>query len=248
VDAGMVADVAALVAASGSALGSVVGGAGALGSAVGGAGALGSLAAGVAAGLAVAVPLGPVGLLIIGQGLAHGRRSGLAAAAGVATVDATYCALAVAVGAVLAPLVATWAPWPGYVSGLVVVALGVQRLVVALRRGAEPVAADEPAPARRSHRSVYGTFVALTAVNPMTLLYFTALAGGLAAVAGSSAGAVLFVVGVGGASFGWATVLALTGSALGAWTSGSVTRVLELLAAGLVVVLGLGVLVATATA
>jgi len=214
----MVADAAALVAVRADALGSVVGGASALGSVIGGGGALGSLAAGVAAGL------------------------------GVATIDATYCALAVAVGAVLAPLVAAWAPWPGYVSGLVVVALGVQRLVVALRRETGPAAADEPAPASRSHRSVYGTFVALTAVNPMTLLYFTALAGGLAAVAGSSAGAVLFVVGVGSASFGWATVLALTGSALGAWTSGSVTRVLELLAAGLVVVLGLGVLVATATA
>jgi arginine exporter protein ArgO len=60
----------------------------------------------------------------------------------------------------------------------------------------------------------YATVVALTAVNPMTLLYFAALAVGLPALGGAAEGRIAFVAGVGLASAGWQLVLASVGALL----------------------------------
>ena len=54
---------------------------------------------GVLAGLAVAMPVGPVGVLLLRTGLVDGVRVAVAAACGIATVDLAYAVVAVAVGA-----------------------------------------------------------------------------------------------------------------------------------------------------
>src|SRR6476646_6525317 len=96
-----------------------------------------ALTAGVAAGLAVAVPLGAVGALVLDTGLRHGTRPALAAGLGVATVDGLYAAAAALAGASAAAALA-----PAQ-AALRLVAAGVLALVaVALLRGARhpPVA------------------------------------------------------------------------------------------------------------
>ena len=110
--------------------------------------------AGVAAGLAVAVPLGAVGALVLDTGLRHGTRPALAAGLGVATMDGVYAAAAALAGASVA---AALAPAQGAIrlvaaSVLAVVALALLR--GALRpRPARARALTAPALAPRSRRA-----------------------------------------------------------------------------------------------
>ncbi len=57
------------------------------------------LATGLVAGLAVAVPLGAIGVLLLHEGMARGTRAALAGAAGIASVDAAFATIAVVGGA-----------------------------------------------------------------------------------------------------------------------------------------------------
>ncbi|MEU1888759.1 LysE family transporter [Micromonospora sp. WMMD987] len=96
------------------------------------------------------------------------------------------------------------------------------------------------------HRSVYARFVLLTAINPLTLLYFFALAGMVTASTGTWIGPAVFVAAAGLASLLWQTVLAMIGAALGATVPPRVGEALGVVASLVVVALGVAVLVATA--
>lgn len=182
--------------------------------------------AGLLAGLGVAMPLGPVGLLVLREGMVNGRRGGLAAGAGVAAVDLVYCTLAVAAGALLGPVIRSLGPWPGYIGGAVLIALAGWQL-----RPRPPVEEASTLPA---HGAVFARFFAMTAVNPATLLYFFALAGSLTPGTGW-----VFVIAAGLASLAWQSGLALAGSTLGAAVPPRLATVLGF--ASSLVVLGLGI-------
>ena len=172
------------------------------------------LLAGLAAGLAVAVPLGAIGALVVDLGLREGARSALAAGLGVATVDAAYALLAFTAGASLAAGL-TGARQPlRAVAAAVLAALALVLLRRALAehaRGAAPRTADQRSgPGRPRRRGLYARFVALTAVNPLTLATFSAVATGLPGnrTAPGPATAVTFVAGVALASASWHAILA----------------------------------------
>lgn len=116
--------------------------------------------------------------------------------------------------------------------------------------GPAPAGAGRPGPAgagvATGHRSVYARFVLLTAINPLTLLYFFALAGMVTASTGTWIGPAVFVVAAGLASLLWQTVLAMIGAALGATVPPRVGEALGVVASLVVVALGVAVLVATA--
>lgn len=200
-----------------------------------------ALVVGLLAGLAVAVPVGPVGVLLLREGLLRGTRVAVGAALGVATVDAAYAVVAVLVGVPVGRVVGEHATAVRLVSATVLLAVGVAGAVGVLRsrRGSAPVpestdqVAATPGPVGGAAVRAYGRFVALTAVNPATAVTFATVAvgaiAGLAAtgdasvVAGAaSAGqrpgpavAGAFVLGVALASVGWQLVLALGGGLLG---------------------------------
>ncbi|MFI9638847.1 LysE family transporter [Micromonospora sp. NPDC051925] len=199
--------------------------------------------AGVAAGLGVAMPLGAIGVLIVREGMLRGYRSGLAAAAGVATVDTLYCLVALLTGAALAPVIASWGDAPRYLSGAVIIALGGYQLI-ALRRSP---AVHRPEAAGPRSRSVYARFVALTAINPLTLVYFFALAGVVTTTTGTWFGPAVFVVAAGFASLLWQMALAAIGAVLGAAIPGRVADALGVAASVVVVALGVTVIVVTAS-
>ncbi|MBM7076466.1 LysE family transporter [Micromonospora humida] len=225
--------------------------------------------AGFAAGLGVAMPLGAIGVLIVREGMLGGHRSGLAAAFGVATVDTLYCLGALLTGAALAPVIASWGDAPRYLSGLVIVGLGCHQLVTLRRAPARPAGAAAERdgtggarrdggggaerdgtggerPARTAAGPVYVRFVLLTAVNPLTLVYFFALAGTVNAVPGSWTGPGVFVAAAGLASLLWQTGLATIGAALGATVPVRVADLLGVVASLIVVALGAAVIVVTA--
>ncbi|MBO4160621.1 LysE family transporter [Micromonospora antibiotica] len=101
-------------------------------------------------------------------------------------------------------------------------------------------------PARTAAGPVYVRFVLLTAVNPLTLVYFFALAGTVNAVPGSWTGPGVFVVAAGLASLLWQTGLAAIGAALGVTVPARVADLLGVVASLIVVALGAAVVVVTA--
>jgi arginine exporter protein ArgO len=161
-----------------------------------------ALAAGIAAGLAVAVPLGAIGVLIVDLGVRCGFRPAFLAGLGTALADGLYATLAAAAGLA----VGAWLrPAEGSIR---LVAAGMLTAVAA----AGLLALRRP-PARRAvpaadHRLV-ARFLGLTAINPMTAVTFASLMIGLPAVAhASGAGKAAFVIGAFGASLAWQSALA----------------------------------------
>ena len=165
---------------------------------------------GVLAGLAVAMPVGPVGVLLLRSGLVHGVRVAVGAALGIATVDLAYALVAVAVGGPVARAVAAHATLLRGVSAAVLVVVGLVGLV-ATTRPSPPDATTGSVSVRRA----YLRFVGLTAVNPLTALTFTAVAVGLASRLGGAGSATAFVAGVALASLGWQVLLAVSSGLLG---------------------------------
>ena len=161
-----------------------------------------ALAAGIVAGLAVAIPLGAIGVLIVDLGVRGGFRPAFLAGLGTALADGLYATVAavagLAVGAWLAPAERAIA----LVAAAALAAVGLYGLL-ALRR-----APAERAVPPADHRLV-ARFLALTAVNPATAATFAGLMLGLPAVAHASApGKAAFVAGAFGASLAWQSTLA----------------------------------------
>ena len=206
-----------------------------------------ALSAGVVAGLAVALPLGAIGVLILQEGLVRGWRPAFAAATGVALVDFGYAVVAVLAGAGVTAALAGRTRAVQLVGAVVLLLVAVRGLLAL--RAARPTATG-PAPAATTgpeagppHR-VLGRFVAMTAVNPLTAIYFVVLAAGLGAtVAGRRAGAA-FVLGVFAGSWAWQLVLAaigaFTGARLPGWARTATSLTGYLVVIGYAVKLALG--------
>lgn len=194
---------------------------------------LSAVALGVAAGLAVAVPLGAIGLLLVREGLAHGFRVGWAAALAVGLVDLCYAAVAVLAGGWVTELLAGRERPVRLVGAGVLLVVAVTGLVKALR--VHRAEAGE-APATTAPRA-FARFLGLTAVNPLTALTFAAVAIGLGPRLAGLGERVAFVLGVFGASLGWQLVLVGVGAVLGARVSPRVQTFLQVTGFGIVLVL-----------
>ena len=148
-------------------------------------------------GLAVAAPVGAMGVLCIQRTLADGWRAGMATGLGIATADAAFAALAAfGVSAVSQWLVAAQAPLR-IVGGLVLIWLGVRAFLTTPRTGETPTS-----PAGGGRR--YVTAVGLTLTNPMTIIAFAGIfaGAGLAAQPGVATAAVA-TLGVAIGSLAW---------------------------------------------
>nr|WP_297428892.1 LysE family transporter [uncultured Actinotalea sp.] len=225
---------------------------------------LAALGLGAVVGLGIAIPLGAIGVLLLQTGMTAGWRTAAAGGLGAGVVDLTYAAVAVVAGTVVAGTLATHQR-AVQLGGAVVLALVAARGVVGVlrerRAGAvarawvapdgEPLtlahaATDDAAPAAPVRTLTparsFARFVALTAVNPLTVVYFVAVSAGLADRLATPAAAVAFVVGIGVASAAWQLALAATGAFLGARVSPRLRTLLSL--AGYAVVGGFAVALA----
>ncbi|MFL6162978.1 MAG: LysE family transporter [Jatrophihabitantaceae bacterium] len=207
-----------------------------------------ALVAGLVAGYAVALPVGAIGSYLISLTARSSLRIGIAAALGVAVMDGLYAALAVlggtAASAALSPLAS---PLRWTAVGVLLLLAGRALRAARLEPGtaARPDGTVEPAAGRRPV-AVFGQFVALTAINPGTLISFTALVVG--ARLGSSmqpAARGMFVLGTFGASASWQLALAAAGAVLGRLLAAR-RAVLGYLSAALLAVLALTLAVVAA--
>jgi threonine/homoserine/homoserine lactone efflux protein len=194
---------------------------------------------GVLAGLSVAMPVGPVGVLLLRSGLVDGVRVAVGAACGIATVDLAYAVVAVGVGAPVSRVLGQHAVLVRGISAGVLIAVGVLGLVTATRAVAPP----EVLTAEPSTRRAYLRFVGLTAVNPLTAVTFTTVAVGLAAQVGGAGPVAAFVVGVGLASLAWQLLLAVTSGALGLRVPPRARTWVSVAGAGVVVLTGVALVV-----
>jgi threonine/homoserine/homoserine lactone efflux protein len=181
-----------------------------------------ALIAGLTAGLAIAMQVGVVSLLLVESAVVRGPRSGVAAGMGVATADLGFAGIAAVAGAAAGAALAGHEGELRVFAALVVATIAIQGLVVIARdrSSAGPVAAE---PGGRP-ATEYARFLAITAANPLTIASFAAVAAALSLE--GPAAAVAFAAGVGVASAGWHLVLALAAAHAGRWMTPRVRRVL----------------------
>lgn len=162
---------------------------------------------GAVAGYAIAIPVGPIALLILRTGMRDGLATALAAGAGAATADLVYSSVAMVAGPPLVALIAPALKPARLIAAFLLLAFAARALLAA-RTGAD--ATRIPADAART----YLTVLVLTLVNPSTVIYFASLTVGLPAISSEPAARMLFVAGAVLASLSWQSLLAITGSAL----------------------------------
>lgn len=200
---------------------------------------------GLLAGIGLAAPLGAIGILLLREGLASGFKEASPAAAAVALMDTSYCAVAVTVGAVVAPVVDSWGTVPMVAGGLALIALGGIGVFKTFARGRGSLLQAVAPQAARSRKFLL--FAGLTAINPATLVYFAALTGGLGGALGSFSASLAFVLGVAVASLSWQLGLVLIGHAFRGRITDRAQRLLNVAGHSLVLALGFAALVAGAT-
>jgi threonine/homoserine/homoserine lactone efflux protein len=128
---------------------------------------------GLVLGLAVAAPVGPIGVLCIRRSLAEGRTVGFAVGLGAATADAAYGAVAGLGLTVVSTFLVHQQTWLRLVGGVFLCYLGIRTL---LARPAERAAGNER---RGGLLGAYTSTFFLTLTNPTTILSFAAIFAGV---------------------------------------------------------------------
>lgn len=164
---------------------------------------------GAAAGYGIAIPVGPIAVLILRTGLRRGFRLAAAAGAGTATADLVFASIALVVGAAVTAASASVLVPVRLAAAAALLALAVRGLL-GLRRVRVEREPERPTSAVR----VYLLFLGPTLLNPATVVYFVSLAIGLPEIAEDLGARALFVFGAVLASLSWQTVLAAIGAAL----------------------------------
>ena len=179
----------------------------------------GGLVAGVVAGYGVALPIGPIGTYLVSLGARERFRVAAAGALGVATTDGVYAAIAAVGGARLHSLLRPVSGPLTYASVVALLVLAVRTLATAVRRYRTGTEAGTGRRTPLRPRHAYLALVAVTALNPSTLAYFSALVLGSRSGA-SGMDALLFPIGAFVASASWQLVLAGSGKGLGTLLTG----------------------------
>jgi threonine/homoserine/homoserine lactone efflux protein len=166
---------------------------------------------GVLAGYGIAIPVGAIAILIVDMSLRRGFRLGFMAGAGAASADFIYASLAALAGEALAQMLTPFASPLRVASALVLLALGGYGLWRV--RGGASQDSGQPAIATGGVR-VFGQFLGLTLLNPLTIAYFSALILGRGVGSATTVGErAAFVIGAALASLSWQTFLAGAGAA-----------------------------------
>jgi threonine/homoserine/homoserine lactone efflux protein len=164
---------------------------------------LGLLAQGVVLGFSIASPVGPIGVLCIRRTLQNGFKSGLASGLGAASADAAYGVITAAGLTLVADFLAKQQVWLGILGGAFLLYLGVRTF------HSPPSEADGGDTGENTLSGDYFSTFLLTLSNPITILSFAALFGGLSAQGGVAYRGSAFVLVLGvftGSALWWLTL------------------------------------------
>ena len=148
------------------------------------------LLTGFVAGLALAIPLGPMALLLISTTLKRGRNVGAFGALAMASVDFAYALIVFAFGSVVVNALVEWQFWLRLLGSLLLVLLAIKIFIDAIKsRG---LAMTENESASGSRFKTYAKFFGLTVINPATAFYFFGITPSVAALSSESGTASIF--------------------------------------------------------
>jgi threonine/homoserine/homoserine lactone efflux protein len=206
-----------------------------------------ALLAGLAAGLAIAMQVGAVSLLLVEAAVVAGPRVGVAAGMGVATADLGFAAIAAAAGGAAGAALSSHETEIRVIAAILIAAIAVHGLIALAReRDASGGEARTVATGARSEagaagarsetvaaggvsashdsppRAHFARFLAITAANPLTIASFAAVAAALSL--DGPAAAAAFAAGVGIASAAWHVVLSLAAGHAGRWMTPRVRK------------------------
>lgn len=137
-----------------------------------------TLLKGMGLGLAIAAPVGPIGLLCMRRSLTQGQRMGLVTGLGAATADGIYGCVAGFGLTAVADLLVSYGQALRLIGGLFLCYLGFTTL------RADP-ATEAAQVSSRGLWGAYASTVLLTLTNPATILSFIAIFAGLGLVGSS---------------------------------------------------------------
>ncbi|GHJ41133.1 LysE family transporter [Streptomyces sp. TS71-3] len=207
-----------------------------------------ALVAGLLAGYGIAMPVGAVATCLVALTARTSLRIGACAALGVATADGLYALIAEVGGTALARTIQPVLVPLRWASVLVLLALAARGGAVAVRRYRNrhgPTSAGRQAPVSpiRAYLGLWG----VTMMNPLTVIYFTALVlGGQAASVPSHPEQAVFVLAAFAASASWQLFLAGGGALLGRALTGARGQLATALGSSLLIaVLALRLLVSS---
>ncbi len=197
--------------------------------------------AGLFAGYGIAIPVGGMSVLIVMLSAQTSLRTGLAGAMGTATADGLYALLAALAGAALITLLRPATRPIQWAAATILVLIAVKGILGTLRGPSTPESIDGSR-AKKPLRA-YLELLGLTIVNPLTIVYFSALVLGQQQVWSPMRGAV-FVLAAFAASASWQAVLALGGAIIGRALTGKRGRLLTALVGnGVIIILAVRLLV-----
>jgi threonine/homoserine/homoserine lactone efflux protein len=200
------------------------------------------LIAGALAGLGLAIPLGPMAILLISTTIKHGRQTGSFGAFAMASVDFTYAALVFAFGSAVIAALSDWV-YPLRILGSVVLVYVAIRILIEARKSAQidtPDLANSPA----SKFKTFAKFFGLTVLNPATAFYFVGITPSVATLSQGSAitSIFLFAAGVFLGSVVWQFFLVFAATLTKSFTEHSVQRRIQYVGGFLILALAIGLL------
>ena len=200
------------------------------------------LITGLVAGLALAIPLGPMAILLISTTIKHGRGIGAFGALAMASVDFSYAALVFAFGNVIINLLTGWVFPLRLLGSAILIYVGV-RIFLDARKSSKienPDLSNSPA----SRFKTYAKFFGLTVLNPATAFYFFGITPSVAALSqGNGFWSIgLFAVGVFFGSVVWQMGLVFAAHLTKAFTDVRVQHRIQYAGALLILILAVGLL------
>jgi len=160
------------------------------------------------AGYGIAVPVGPIAILIMELGIRRGFSVAFCGGAGAASADLVYASFASLAGTFLVAVLKPFSYAIHTLGALALIAIGLWLLYSGRKKDAQP--RDELRVSTR--RAAYLFIFGLTLLNPLTVVYFTTLILGLKSnIVASPEDAALFVSGAFLASLSWQSIVACVG-------------------------------------
>ncbi|WP_079074433.1 LysE family transporter [Streptomyces atriruber] len=196
-----------------------------------------AMVSGLVAGYALALPVGAIAVLMISLAAQISLRVGVLAALGIATADGVYAVVAVVGGAAAARAIEPFTTPLSWIAALVLLALAVRIAVTALRRRRDGDA-ERPTPKGVLTRpsGAFIGFLAMTLLNPFTIIYFASLVvsrqDGRGVEPAAEGG---YVVAVFTASASWFVLLAVSGAMFGRLITGRRGQVVTGLVSSLII-------------
>ena len=197
---------------------------------------------GFLAGLALAIPLGPMAIMLITTTIASGRRVAVVAACAMASVDFSYSILVFTLGDFVISSISGWL-LQLRIAGSALLVLVAIKIAIDARKNS---AGAKPATTKTVTRPLvtFSTFFGLTVINPATAFYFVGITPSVSAISGDNTfiDAVGFGVGVFSGSIIWQFFLIFGSHLMSKAMNPKLQQRLQYLGAGLIIGLAIWLL------